>query len=132
MAMRSSRFQRSSDRSSNVSNTEFMEEDESVMNPNAFVEFDPKPILLQLQNYSREKDIKCHYRKNANKAKLEIPVTENLMVNFWVIFEKGRKKNNRGLYKLSFHVESQTESDMFSSQDLQSTQEIEFLCTGFL
>jgi len=94
------------------------------MQPNAYVELDPKPILLMLSEYSLKKQMTCTYKKNAHRLKLEVPTGEASTVNFWVIFEKGRKKSTKGLYKLTFKIEEESKDE--------STVDQEFLCTGFL
>ena len=52
MAQRSSRVSRPSNISKNPSQDDIIEDDENIMHPNAFVELDPKPILLKLSEYS--------------------------------------------------------------------------------
>ena len=47
--------------------------------------------------------MKFLYRKNAHKLKMFVPMGEN-EVEFWVVFEKGRKKSTKGLYRLSFEI----------------------------
>ena len=61
----------------------------------------------------------CAYKKNAHKVKLEVPIGEmNIFVNFWVIFEKGRKKSTKGLYKLSFQIEHEdSDESLYTTLD---------------
>ena len=75
------------------------------MQPNAYVEFDPKPILAKLFEYATQKNMRCQYKKNSHRLKLEVPIGDTEFVNFWVIFEKGRKKSTKGLYNLTFEIE---------------------------
>jgi hypothetical protein len=60
------------------------------------------------------------YRKNSHKLKMFVPMGEN-EVEFWVVFEKGRKKSTKGLYRLSFEI-----------SNLSEGLDYEFLATGFL
>jgi len=80
------------------------------MQPNAYVELDPKPILSKLNDYATQKNMTCHYKKNAHRLKLLVPIGEAQFVNFWVIFEKGRKKSTKGLYNLTFSIEESEEN----------------------
>ena len=43
--------------------------------------------------------------------KLWIPVGDNNLVEFWVMFEKGRKKSTKGLYRLNFFIENGDEEN---------------------
>lgn len=96
------------------------------MKPNAFVEKDPRPILQMLAEYSKQNDIKCEIKKNSTKMKLNIPVNDDKLVEFWVMFEKGRKKSSKGLYRLVFHIENLEQNGPGDEANH------EFLCTGFL
>ena len=98
------------------------------MKPNAFVEQDPKPILQKLAEYSLQKQMTCVYKKNSHKLKLQVPVGPDNFVDFWVIFERGRKKSTKGLYRLNFMIEGGPQSEKIG----QATPDQEFLCTGFL
>jgi hypothetical protein len=90
----------------NLSSEDIIEDDENIMHPNAYVEKDPKPILQKINEYSIAKVIKSNYKKNAHRVKLNVPIGDNSkMVGFWIIFEKGRRKSTKGLYKLSFKLE---------------------------
>ncbi len=44
------------------------------------------------------------YRSNSHRIKLFIPVNaeKTKFIQFFIIFEKGRKKSTKGLYKLKF------------------------------
>ena len=85
-----------------VQNSEIIEDDENMFLPNAYLEQDPKPILLLLADYCQQKAMKFLYRKNAHKLKFEVPMSETRQLDFWIIFEKGRKKSTKGLYRLKF------------------------------
>ena len=65
--------------------------------------------------------MKFLYRKNSHKLKMIVPMGE-AEVEFWVVFEKGRKKSTKGLYRLSFEINN------LNSEGL----DYEFLATGFL
>ena len=45
-------------------------------------------------------------------------------VEFWVIFEKGRKKSTKGLYRLNFDIGNKPQDG--------ANLDYEFLATGFL
>lgn len=47
------------------------------------------------------------------------------MIDFEVSFEKGKKKSEKGLYKVKFNIGTEN-SDKLTQTD------IEFLCTGFI
>jgi len=34
---------------------ELLDDEENITDPNAYIEYDPKPILLKLEQYSKEK-----------------------------------------------------------------------------
>ena len=99
------------------------DDEEKLLHPNAFVSEDPKQILIGLFEYATQKQMKCQYKKNANKMKLFVPISEERLVEFQVIFEKGRKKHTKGLYRLRFEIE-----EGFS----EHSDDQEFICTGFL
>jgi adenine-specific DNA methylase len=82
-----------------------MEDEENIFMPNAYLEQDPKPVLAKLAEYSIKKEMKFFYKKNAHKIKYEVPMSDNKFISFWIIFEKGRKKSTKGLYRLKFHLE---------------------------
>ena len=63
------------------------------------------------------------YRKNSHKLKLVVPMGEQ-EVEFWVIFEKGRKKSTKGLYRLNFDIGNKPQDG--------ANLDYEFLATGFL
>lgn len=96
------------------------------MRPNAYLEHDPKAILQKILDYCQVKKIRCQFRKNAHRIKLEVPTSDQqYFVGFWIIFEKGRKKSSKGLYVLSFQIDNE--------DDYEATAiDQEFLCTGFL
>ena len=101
--------------------------------PNAYLEQDPKPILLLLAEYCKQKDMKYLYRKNAHKLKFEVPMSENKNIDFWIIFEKGRKKSTKGLYRLKFQIKTVAdENEMLEQSPMEPNEDHEFLCTGFL
>lgn len=59
---------------------------------------------------------------------MEVPIGDQVYkIGFWVIFEKGRKKSTKGLYKLRFEIEDDDEDGPTHSNIDQ-----EFLCSGFL
>lgn len=108
--------------------------------PNAYLEQDPKPILLLLADYCQQKAMKFLYRKNAHKLKFEVPMSETRQLDFWIIFEKGRKKSTKGLYRLKFQIEKDKteDADMDNKTEeghaskKETNEDYEFLCTGFL
>jgi hypothetical protein len=77
--------------------------------------------------------MKFVYRKNAHKLKFEVPMSENKSIDFWIIFEKGRKKSTKGLYRLKFEIKNNAEDiDMTEQNSIEPSEDYEFLCTGFL
>lgn len=47
--------------------------------------------------------MKCRFKKNSHKIEFLLPLSDGVnLVEFEVIFEKGRKKKDQGLYKLRF------------------------------
>ena len=55
--------------------------------------------------------MKFLYRKNAHKLKFEVPMSETKQLDFWIIFEKGRKKSTKGLYRLKFQIENDSKNE---------------------
>ena len=97
--------------------------------PNAFLEHDPKPVLNKLALYSQEKQMTFQYKKNSHKLKFLVPMrSEGKYISFWIIFEKGRKKSTKGLYRLKFKIET----DDIHNQPNQDHDYNDFLCEGFL
>ena len=70
--------------------------------PNAFLEHDPKPVLNMLAQYSEQEQMTFQFKKNSHKLKFLVPMSEGKYIRFWIIFEKGRKKSTKGLYRLKF------------------------------
>ena len=55
-----------------------------------------------------------------------MPLSDGVtMVDFWVAFDKGRKKSEKGLYKIKFDIGDE-------NKDKLTINDIEFLCTGFI
>lgn len=55
-----------------------------------------------------------------------MPLSDGVtMINFEVSFEKGKKKSEKGLYKIKFNI------GVENYEKLTQT-DIEFLCTGFI
>lgn len=72
--------------------------------------------------------MKYYYKKNSHKLKFLVPMSEGKFINFWIIFEKGRKKSTKGLYRLKFHLESEDSEN----EKLEPNPDHDFLCEGFL
>ena len=91
------------------------------------------------------------YRKNSKRIRLYIPIDAELekFIGFRILFEKGRKKSNKGLWRLKFQMEKKVLTKMTIAQgntivtdlspDNQVTEEdqsqmpkFDFLCEGFL
>ena len=47
------------------------------------------------------------------------------MIDFEVLFDKGKKKSDKGLYKLKFNIGEENHEKL-------TINDIEFLCTGFI
>lgn len=70
--------------------------------------------------------MKCKFKKNSHKIDFLLPLSDGVnLVDFEVIFEKGKKKKDQGLYKLRFK---------FGDNNIEklTLNDIEFLTTGFL
>ena len=70
--------------------------------------------------------MKCKYKKNSHKIDFMLPLSDGVnLVDFEVIFEKGKKKKDQGLYKLRFK---------FGEQNLEklTANDVEFLTSGFI
>ena len=76
-----------------------------MVNPNAFIEKNPKEILKGLAEFCIEKEIKYFYDKRSYKFVMRIPMSQDKLINFWIIFEKGKKKSTKDLYRLRFLAE---------------------------
>ena len=99
---------------------------------------------MLLADYCQQKAMKFLYRKNAHKLKFEVPMSETKQLDFWIIFEKGRKKSTKGLYRLKFQIEKEKSEDAImeskqlgsdqsrSNHTSEANEDYEFLCTGFL
>lgn len=47
--------------------------------------------------------MKCKFKKNSHRIEFLLPLSDQVtQVDFEIIFEKGRKKKDLGLYKLRF------------------------------
>lgn len=78
---------------------------EDPLNPNAYVKSDPKAILLELESYAQRNNMKCKFKKNSHKIEFLLPLSDGVnLVEFELIFEKGRKKKELGLYRLRFKI----------------------------
>ena len=70
--------------------------------------------------------MKCKFKKNSHRIEFLLPLSDGVnLVDFEVIFEKGRKKKDQGLYKLRFKIGD-------SSLSKLSQNDIEFITNGFL
>lgn len=79
-----------------------------------------------LEKYAEKQNLQCKYKKNSTRATFLLPLKEeNQLVEFEVIFEKGRKKKDQGLYKLRFQFGEQGLSKL-------SQTDVEFIITGFI
>eukprot|EP00347_Sterkiella_histriomuscorum_P001348 403372377 len=96
------------------------------LNPNGYVQNDPKQILSELEQYALKNNMKCKFKKNSHKIEFLLPLSDGVnLVEFEVIFEKGRKKKDQGLYKLRFKFGDQ-------NIDKLTLNDVEFLTSGFL
>ena len=51
------------------------------------------------------------YNKKSYKFGMQIPMSQNKLINFWITFEKGKKKSTKDLYRLRFTGENIDEND---------------------
>ncbi|CDW84618.1 protein kinase domain containing protein [Stylonychia lemnae] len=96
------------------------------LNPNGYVQSDPKNILIELEQYALKNNMKCKYKKNSHKIDFLLPLSDGVnLVEFEVVFEKGKKKKDQGLYKLRFK---------FGDENVEklTANDVEFLTSGFL
>ena len=94
--------------------------------PNAYVRNDPKPILIEMEQYAQQSGMSCKFKRNSHKIEFKFPLSDgSTLIDFEVTFEKGRRKRDQGLYRVRFKI---PEGDL---SRLQET-DIEFLVTGFL
>lgn len=84
------------------------------MDPNAYVQENPKEILKLMAEFCQLKEIRYFYNKNSYKFGMQIPMSENKLINFWIKFERGKKKSSKDLYRLRFLAER---------EDAQQSQE---------
>ena len=73
------------------------------LNPNGYVQKDPKSILSELEEYAIKNNMRCKFKKNTHRIEFSLPLSDGQsLVEFEVLFEKGKKKKDQGLYKLRF------------------------------
>jgi hypothetical protein len=50
-------------------------------------------------------NMKCRFKKNSHKIEFLFPLSDGqTLIEFEVMFEKGRKKKDQGLYRLRFKI----------------------------
>lgn len=71
----SERVERMSENQS-ITQSELIQDEENIREPNAFVEQDPKPIFQKLAAYCQDKEMAYEYRKNAHRIRLLVPINK--------------------------------------------------------
>lgn len=66
------------------------------------------------------------HKKNSNKVTLKLPLSDGIsLIEFEISFDKGKKKSEKGLYKLRFNVGEE-------NRDKLTINDVDFLCQGFI
>jgi len=78
-----------------------------------------------MAEFCQLKEIRYFYNKKSYKFGMQIPMSQDKLINFWIRFEKGKKKSTKDLYRLRFLAErDDSQQPQDGSPDPENTEPI--------